>query len=293
MKDIDLQVFPRVYRIVFFTAVLIASTVVTAQQPPVASSVGTEKIAKIPVKGLPFDAIKVLTAMKESYYRPDDLSGLGCTVSFDWGAFFTAIKQTPSPDRLKTLQGIKIHSEAVRGQKAKFTFDWSGGTLDTKDQLEGGVRQMVGAFYDMYWPLMASFPITNAAEIKEIVPQADGGAMLSLPSAAMKTKFLIDKDNVLTNFSFENPMMKGGSDFRYKPSPEPVPGDLRRISGLKVSQAVGTSNSNIDIGVDYQTVGGFHIPKHVDLDFGTFAIGVDFSDCSVSKKIEVAPPTKE
>jgi hypothetical protein len=292
MKDIDL-LFPKAYRIVFFTAVLAVPAVVTAQQTPVASSAATEKITKIPVKGLPFDAIKVLTAMKDSYYRPDDLSGLSCTVSMDWDSMFAAMKQTPSADRLKTLRGVKVQSEAVRGQKTKFTFDWSGGTLDTKDQLESSIQQMVGGFYDMYWPLMASFPIDNAAEIKEIVPQADGGAMLSLPKGAMKISFRVDKDNVPTNFSFENPMMKGSTDFRYKPSPDPVPGDLRRISGLKVSQTVGASNMNVDVGVDYQTVGGFHIPKHVDFGLGTFAIGMDFSDCSVSKKIEVAPATKE
>lgn len=292
MKDLDL-LFPKAYRIVFFTAVVALPAVVNAQQAPVASSAATEKITKIPVKGLPIDAIKVLTAMRDSYYRPDDLSGLSCTVSMDWVSFFTAMKQTPSADRLKTLQGIKIYSDAVRGQKAKLTFDWSGGTLDTKDQLEGGVRQMVGGFYDMYWPMMASFPVGNAAEIKEIVPKADGGALLSLPSAAMKVNIVVDKDNVPNNFSFENPMMKGSFDFRYKPSPDPVSGDLRRITGLKVSQMVGTSNSNIDIGVGYQTVGGFHIPKHVDFGLGTFAIGMDFSDCSVSKKIEVAAPTKE
>jgi hypothetical protein len=293
MKHFYLQIFPRLYRIVFFATVLAVPTVVTAQQTPVVPSAGTEKITKIPVKGLPFDGIKVLTAMKDSYYRPDDLSGLSCSLSLNWDSVFTAMKQTPSADRLKTLQGVKIHSEAVRGQKAKLTFDWSGGILDTKDQLEGGVRQMVGGFYDMYWPMMASFPIGNAAEVKEIVPQADGGALLSLPSAAMKVNIVVDKDDVPANLSFENPMMKGSFDFRYKPSPEPVPGNLRRIAGLKASQTIGTSNSNIDLSVDYQTVGGFHIPKHVDLGLGTFAIGMDFSDCSVSKKIEVAAPTKE
>jgi hypothetical protein len=293
MKDIELQIFPRVHRTVFFIAVLAVPAVLAAQQTPATSSTSTEKSTKIPVKGLPVDAIKVLTAMKESYYRPDDLSGLGCTVSLDWGAFFTAMKQTPSPDRLKALQAMKIHSDAVRGQKTKFTFDWSGGTLDTKDQLEGGVEKMVGGFYDMYWPMMPSFPIPKADEIKEIVPQADGGAMLSLPSAGINVTVIVDKNNVPTNLSFENPMMKGSFDLRYQPSPDPVPGDLRRITGLKVAQSVGTTNSSIRVGVDYQAVGGYHIPKHVDVDLGSFSIGVDFSDCSVSKVIEMGHATKE
>jgi hypothetical protein len=288
MKHFERQNFPRFYWIVFLTSVLAVPVSVTAQQAA-ASSAGT---GKIPVKGLPVDAIKIVTAMKDSYYRPDDLSGLSCTVSVDWGSFFTATKQTPSADRLKTLQGVKIHSEAVRGQKTEVTFDWAGGTLDTKDQVEGGIKQMVSGFYEMYWPMMATFPIGNASEIKEIVPQADGGTLLSLPTEAMKVSFKVDKDNVPTNFSFDSAMMKGSADLSYQPSPNPIPGDLRRISGLKVSEVIGTSNINVDIGVDYQTVGGFHIPKHLNFGLGTISIGMDFSDCSVSKKIEVGPPAK-
>jgi hypothetical protein len=190
------------------------------------------------------------------------------------------------------LQGTKIHSQAVRGQKTEITFDWLAGVPDTKDQLEDSIKQMVGGFYQMYWPLIASFPIAKASEIKEVVVQADGGTLLSVPSQAMDVSLKVDKDNVPVNFSFAGPVMKGSADYSYKPSPDPVPGDLRRITGLKVSEVIGSSTINLDLGFDYQTVGGFNVPKHLSVGLGPLSIGMEFSECSVSKQIEVGPPAK-
>jgi hypothetical protein len=37
--------------------------------------------------------------------------------------------------------------------------------------MEDGFKQMIGGFYQMYWPLIASFPLQNITEIKGLTPK--------------------------------------------------------------------------------------------------------------------------
>jgi hypothetical protein len=88
----------------------------------------------------------VAAAIRDSYYHPDAISGLDCTISVDWPAFFSALKMTPAADRLKAIQGLKIRSRATREKKPEVTFEWADGSLDNKEQFEDGLKQMVEGF---------------------------------------------------------------------------------------------------------------------------------------------------
>jgi len=99
----------------------------------------------------PNDPALVAAAIRGSYYHPDAMAGLDCTISVDWPTFFSALKLNLAADRLKAIQNLKIRSHATRGKSPKITFEWTGGALDNKEQFEDGLKQTLGRFYQMYW----------------------------------------------------------------------------------------------------------------------------------------------
>ena len=222
-------------------------------------------------------------AIRESYYHPDDMSDLNCSVSVDWPAFLASTKLNPSAERLKAIQDLKIRSQSIRGNSPNITFEWVG-TLDSKEQLENGLKQMLGGFYQMYWSLVATPPIHSAAEITKMESLADGGAQVYSSSQDIKVVITVNKENTPTHYTLDSPTLKGTIDLRYVPAPTPIPGDLRRISSVDVSEHIGTSVINVKLDLDYQAVDGFYVPAHVSYDVGgALSVSMKFSDCSATK----------
>ena len=150
---------------------VLSASLLAAQQGATTS----QKSETTPQAGAPpSDAAKVAAAIRDSYYHPDGMSGIDCTISVDWAAFFSALKSNPTADRLKALQGLKIRSQARRDKATDVRFDWAGGSLDSKEQIEDGLKQTLGGFYQSYWSMFASSPISNAADLSKIEPQPDG-----------------------------------------------------------------------------------------------------------------------
>ena len=78
--------------------------------------------------------------------------------------------------------------------------------------------------------------------------------------------------------------MNGTIEPHYTSSPQPTPGDLRRISKMDVTEQIGTSTINTNLTLDYQEVNGFNIPKHVSFDLvGAYSLSFDFTGCSALK----------
>jgi hypothetical protein len=266
--------------VILASLLILGADVLLAEQ----STAPAPDTIKLPAGSLPYDPAKVAASIRDSYYHPDQLTSLDCDLSIDWRALFDSLKQNVGSDRFKTIQALKINSKAARGKSPELTFDWAGGSLDTKEQLENGLKQMVGGFYQMYWPMMASALIQKASEIQKMEPQPDGGAKAYLTSQNITVIVTIDKDHVPTHYSVDGPVMKGTIDPHYIPSPAPVPGDLRRLSGMNVSEQIGTSTINVDIELDYQVANGFYIPKHVTFSLvDAYSIPMEFSSCSASK----------
>jgi hypothetical protein len=144
---------------------------------------------------------------------------------------------------------------------------------------------MLGGFYQAYWSLVASPPIGSAAEISKIEPLPDGGAKVYTSSQSSSVVITVDKENVPTHYKLETPALNGSVDLRYLPAPKPIPGDLRRISNMDVSEQIGTSIINIKLNLDYQAVDGFYIPAHISYDVGgAYSMSLEFSGCSASKR---------
>lgn len=279
-----------VSRVFFATLLVFGSHRLVAQQHNVTHP---SSAIKLPLGTLPIDDVTFRNDVTESYYHPDDLSELDCSVAIGWDELFKAINQKLPADRLLVLRGLNVQSRAVRGKVPELTFDWGGGSLDTKDQVEASMRQMVGGFYQMYWSMVAGSLFSKTDKISKIEPLVDGGAIASIVSGQNSVTVTVDKDHVPTKAYFDSPIMKGGSELRYTPSANPVPGDLRRLTSMSVTEEMGTSKMNVDVNLDYQTVGGFHIPKHASFNVvGALSIGFDFSACSVSKEVVLGTEAK-
>jgi hypothetical protein len=65
------------------------------------------------------------------------------------------------------------------------------------------------------------------------------------------------------------------------PSPNPAPGDLRRLASLDVREEVGKEETTSHITTEYQTVQGFHIPRRITVGAGgSQSLAIGLSDCS-------------
>jgi hypothetical protein len=239
---------------------------------------------KLPASTLPYDPAIVATAIRGSYYHPDDMSGLNCTISVDWPAFFSALKMNLAADRMKAIQNLKIQSQADRGKIPKVTFEWTTGALDNKEQFENGLKQVLGGFYQEYWSLVASSPISSASELAKVEPLSNGGVQVSISSQNTKVVIITDKDETPTHYTLDSPAMNGTIDLHYDSSPNPIPGDLRRVSSMDVSEQIGNSTMKINLSLDYQKVDEFYIPRHVSYNLSAaYSLSMNFSVCSVSK----------
>jgi hypothetical protein len=199
--------------------------------------------------------------------------------------FFHRIKGKSPGRASEAIQSLKIRSQAARGTSAKLTFEWAGWSLDNKDQFEDGLKQMVGGFYQMYWNMVASSPIGNAAEIAKIEPLPDGGAKVYSSGQDISLVIFTDKENTPTHYTVNSPAMNGTINLHYVSSPKPVQGDLRRISSMDVSEQIGNSTMNVKLSLDYQAVDGFYIPSHVSYNLGgAYSLSMDFSSCSISRE---------
>ncbi len=269
-------------RLLLIPLLVLSANLLVAQQPAATSP---KSEARRQDGALQNDPALVAAAIRDSYYHPDAMSGLDCTISVDWPAFFTAVKLNLAADRLKAIQNLKIRSQAARGKSPKITFEWTSGALNNEEQFEDGLKQTLGGFYQMYWNILASSPISNAAEIAKIEPLPDGGAKVYSSSQDINLVISTDKENTPTHYVLDSPAMNGTIDLHYVSSPKPAPGDLRRISSMDASEQIGNSTMNVSLSLDYQAVDGFYIPSHVSYNIaGAYSLAMDFSGCSVFKE---------
>src|ERR1035441_9056484 len=156
--------------------------------------------------------------------------------------FYNALKMKVPEERMHKIESLQIHSTAFRGKTAELTFDWLKGPADTKDELEGGMKQIIGGFYQTYWSLMATAPIPRARDISRIEPQPDGTTKLFEADANNKIEIDLDSKQTPTHYAFDTAAFKGTFDLQYVDSPKPSPGDLRRLSDSHIVANIGASD---------------------------------------------------
>lgn len=269
------------------TQALLGVALLGAQQPAAPPQIGNgagpqTSDAGRADKKLSAEAEKLTAKVLDSYYHPDNLPGLECDVMPDWPAFFLSAKVTAPPDSMKTLEALKVHVRALRDQTPMFTFNWPQGRPPDAGQVEASLKQMIGGFYAIYWPLFASPAIRYTAVISKIEPQPDGTTKIYESDPNAYVVMTVDKQGTPTSYTMQSPAMNGVVEPHYAPSPHPVRGDRRRITSMEATQEAGTSTTKVQVSVDYQPLDRYFVPRHVSYGLvGAYTMTMEFSGCSV------------
>ena len=237
----------------------------------------------------PIDTTKLLAEVGASYYHPDDLFSLDCAVAIDFTGFLKQLGQSPDGERMKAMNGMKVNVHAFRGQNAVVDIAWSQGALASKESMESGLKQMLNGFFQMYWPMFASSLAPGPHDSVRAEAKAAGGYILHSTADGAATTTEVNGEYLPTRLIVDSPVMKGAVEVQFAPSPNPTPGDLRRLTSAGITQQIGTNTIKVQIGTDYQDAEGFHIPRHVSFDMGGgLSIPLEFASCSATKA--AAPP---
>jgi hypothetical protein len=231
------------------------------------------------------DALKLEADMRASYYHPDALWGLDCAVAIEFGSLFKQLGQPISPEQASAVNGVAIKTHAMRGQKPVVDITWAHEASPGGEYLESGVRQLLGSIFGIYWTFIVTAPRALPSDNVHVEPGTGGGHVSVFSGGGIQMRIEADRDNVPRKFQIVNAVTKITMEPHYSPSPNPTPGDLRRITSVDQSQQIGTNITHVRFELDYQEVGGFNIPHHVSYVIGdAFAVATEFSACSVKKQ---------
>jgi hypothetical protein len=230
------------------------------------------------------DALKLAADMRASYYHPDALRGLDCAAAVDFASLFMQLGQPVSPEAVNAAIGVAIKVHAVRGQKPVVDIAWAQEASPRREFLESGVRKLLESIFGIYWTFIVT-PLQPLPSDKIHVEAGTEGGHIFVDSGGVPFRVEADRDNVPGKFQFENAVTKITLEPHYLPSPNPTPGDLRRMTSVDQSQQIGTNVTHVLFVLDYQEVGGFNVPHHVSYVVGdAFAVPVEFSACSVTRR---------
>jgi hypothetical protein len=270
-------------RISWIALFVVAASVTSAQQtsPSTEHTITIELQPKTPLN----DNATLVSAVNSSYYHPDAMSNLACDLTLDWPGFLAAFKTDVPPERMKVFQSLKMRVNAQRGKTAELTFDWAGGNPNGgQEQVESGLKQMVGGFFQSYWSLAAATLLGNPTEIIKTEPAQDGSLKIYVSGGGASTVVTVDKQFSPTTFVVDMQSMKINMGLRYISSPQPATGDLRRLTGIDVDEQLGASNIKAGIEFDYQSAGEFFVPQHVLFNVpGAYSAKMEFSSCTATK----------
>ncbi len=263
--------------------VALSTSVMMAQQPAGTDTPpATVKADAVTLSAA--DAKAVFAAAKAAYYQPDDLSGISCRATIGWDAVAKQLGQTAPSEKLAAVKNMTIEVEAVRGQDAKFQYSWQGVPPANREQLEDSSTQMLRGLFQMYWGF-ADGMVPNHSDAVQVQATENAGHLLLFKNQGASTTTELDADAVPTKLSVDSPALKATVIPHFTPSPQPEPGDLRRLTSMDVSEQFGATTIKLGLTMDYQYIQGFNIPQHVGVDMvGAFNLPIEFTACSTSKR---------
>jgi hypothetical protein len=266
---------------ILLTVFLVGAVCADAQQASHVAEKSTP--AKTSVSSLPKTSAELAKVINASYYHADGLAVVDCDVAVDWPTFYRTLRMEVPAERVRVLEGLKMHTRAVRGMPVDVRFDWGGQTLSGQDQIESGMKQMIGGFYQMYWPMLAGTLVSDNDKLEDIQSLPDGGVQARALSGGMKLVLKVNRDGTPGHYEFDGGSIKGAVDMNYAASPNPVPGDSQRVTGMKIDEQIGASIVKIAIALDYQDAGDFRVPKGVSFGMvGSYTVNLQFAGCKAS-----------
>ena len=243
-----------------------SATVIGAGEPPVAGSASGNLSRDV-------DA---------SYYHPDMLAGMACKVVVD---FEGLLKQVQSSSDTAKFDGAAITVAAMRGQSPTTNVSWPNPAPAGKEPIESGVKQMLGGFFQMYWQFAGSSLAPRPGEKFETESLPGGGHIFRSRGRNEIFTLAVDREETPTEGVLGGTELNARFRFHFSPPPNPIPGDLRRLTSLEFAEQIGTTTVNGGISMDYQTVDGLHIPRHVSFGIGgAYSVEMEFQQCTVAKR---------
>lgn len=268
---------------------LLLACISSAQQVPQSSGASPDKLTVPPV-----DFAKLKSGLNGSYYHPDDLTGIDCSATVDWASVMKQLNKPAPEDRLKILDSMLVTVHARRGKIAEVTFSWPAGELSNRQMIEDTDRQMLYGFFMIYWSgLAAPFgPLAKEWKTARAEPRPGGGYILHYVDGGVPITEEIDDDflpvKAIVSISAASTTEM---TMHYSQPQELHPGDMRRVTSIATKQTLGTSVTNVTIGIAYQQMAGYWIPSHFDTTIeGAYTVPIDLIGCSVSKDLTVLPP---
>jgi hypothetical protein len=272
-------------------ALLLASFHSLAGQDPAKATASDPAAAASPQ----LDLLGLATAIRGSYYHPDDLTSLDCAVEVDWDALATQLKSAAVRDGIDAVKKARIKVHAERSSETRVDVDWPPDDGGNREVLEEGMRKALSGFFKIYWPLDASSIAPTPEENPKLEAGDDGGYLLRFHTPDAQVAEEVDKRGVVTRLTYTSPSTgTAGSGAnsastttlvpRFSEAPNDIPGHPRLLTAVEVTHQMGTTKAGVHVALDYQSAGGVHIPSHVTFAIAqSYTFPLQFTGCSVTR----------
>ena len=279
-------------------ALLLTCLALAGAQQPAKSSGSTASVAPA-LPSAQWDLVRIAAGVRDSYYHPDDLSSMDCAVDVDWDALATQLKRSAATESIDALKRAKVKVHAERAKDTQVDVEWPPDDVGNREGLEEGMRKALSGFFQIYWPLDASSIAPTEDENPKLEASDDGGYLLRFSTTDARVAEEVDKRGVVTRLTYTSPASGANSatttttttlEPRFSDAPNDIPGHPRLLTAVDVSREIGTAKAAVHVALDYQSVGGVHIPSHVTFAITqSYTFPLQFTGCSVTRAGRTAP----
>lgn len=170
---------------------------------------------------------------------------------------------------------MKLH--LARDANPSLEITWANGDPANKEKIESPYRQVFLAFSTAYWWFAGAGLTPSPTDEFEARKTDNGGFALTWTTKNAKTVAEVDNDLVLQKIVEQTPVMTTTVRVQFAS----IPDEPRRLSEIDIHREMGTNIANAHINMDYQDVGGFHVPRHVRFGMGgALETSFDLTNCS-------------
>jgi hypothetical protein len=185
--------------------------------------------------------------------------------------------------RVEKLKAMKVALVSSDADHTEVTFDAGDSVNPT---MADGLRQQLRGFFQVYWSESYGRLLTMKPGDHFELTTVPEGYVLKATSGTTKVVLNMDATYRITRTNFETSQMSAEA------TPGFVPGDdgLLRLRRFDETVTMGESKIVIKINFDYQRVGVYDIPQHIQMVVpGSYSFDYTLSGCEVKEaKADVA-----
>lgn len=249
-----------------------------------ASLLAVASLAGITVATAQSDAdVKLMDKARALYFTGPAPKSVSCDAVIDWDDFFKKLNQPQTDEtkaRTEKLKQIKI-SVASRGG-TNTTVNVTGG--DAAGNMSNGIEQQLRGFFQMYWSEAYGDLLAKKGDAFQLTTTSDGYVQSSAPGGT-SVSVTMNREFLITEFAVHLPQFNA----TVKPTFEAGTDKLLRLRKINQVTEMGTSKLEVNIGFDYQKVGAYEIPHHLEMSVpGSYSFLYTLDGCKVDEPAAVA-----